>query len=65
MSSIVLSAGSYTVEIEPAVTVSGVFQELPGETGYQIQVEYYNKSEVFRTRPTVDDGALTEFPRFN
>jgi hypothetical protein len=39
----------------------GVFQE----TGYQIQIEYYNKSEVFRTRPTVDDGALTEFPGFN
>ena len=64
MSSLILSAGSYTVEIGPAVTVSGVFQELPTDTGYQIQIEYYDKTEVFRTRPTVEDGTVSEFPRF-
>ena len=64
MSSIILSAGSYTIEVGPAAFITGLVQELSGDTGYQIEISYYNKSEVLSTRPTVDNGTVEEFPRF-
>lgn len=65
MSSIILPAGAYTAELRPAATVSGIVSELAGDTSYKITISYYNTSVTFSTRPTVDDGALTEFPRFS
>jgi|TARA_R110000787_G_scaffold267515_1_gene373881 hypothetical protein len=65
MSSILLSAGSYFVEIGPAVTVAGTVQESPTSLGFQIQLNYYNNSVVFRTRPSVENGSIAEFPEFN
>lgn len=64
MSSFVISAGSYSLEVGPAVTVTGVVEELPTDTGYQVQIEYYNETVVLNTRPSVENGAISEFPRF-
>lgn len=62
MSSIVLSAGSYTLEVGPAATVTGLFEEL--DATYNLQIDYYNNSEFLTTRPTVENGTISEFPRF-
>ena len=48
MSSIILSAGNYTVELGPAATVSGTFREFLNDGPYQITVTYSQMAvEVF------------------
>jgi hypothetical protein len=59
-----LTAGTYSVDIKPAASVSGVLSEY-GDGPYTLSVQYYNNTAVFNTRPTIEDGSLSNQPRFS
>ena len=64
LSSFSISAGSYTVNISPAVQTSGNVSER-GDGPYELAIQFYNTTVSFTTRPTVSSGSLGNQPEFS
>jgi len=62
--SLVVSVGSYVAEISPAVQTTATISEL-GDGPYEISIQFYNQTQTFTTRPTLDNGSIGEQPEFN
>lgn len=62
--SFTLAAGQYSIDVTPAAYVSGVITEV-GDGPYEITLQYYNTTQAFTTRPTIDDGSVGNQPEFN